>query len=67
MDKDKLSWLTRLKLCCAVLTKGKYNHEDFKTVYEQEQWEICELKRKELAAACRPRTKVKGNPFDIGQ
>ena len=56
MDKHGLSWVTRLKLCWEVLIFGKYDPRDFKTIHEQEQWEVCEKRRKEMASTVRPRT-----------
>jgi len=53
-DKDKLSWLTRLKLFWEVFTRGKYDPRDYKTINEEEAWERCEQMRKDLAAAERP-------------
>ena len=55
IDKEKLSWLTRLKLFWQVFTRGKYDPRDYKTINEQETWERCEQMRKDLAAAERPR------------
>ena len=55
-DKEKLSWLTRLKLSWQVFTRGKYDPRDYKTINEQETWERCEQMRKDLAAAERSRT-----------
>jgi hypothetical protein len=55
-NKDKLSWLNRLRLCWEVFTRGKYDPRDYRTIRAQEQWEICEQRRKELAASTRPRT-----------
>ena len=55
MDKHKLSVRTRLRLCWDILTRGKYDPRDYKTVHEQEQWDICEKRRKELIASTRPR------------
>ena len=56
MDKDKLSWGTRLKLCWTVLTKGKYNPALYRTRHYEEQWQICQQRLKEMQATCRPRT-----------
>tara|TARA_Y100000310_G_C20486042_1_gene716902 strand:- start:706 stop:909 length:204 start_codon:yes stop_codon:yes gene_type:complete len=56
MDKNKLSFTNRIKLCWNVLIKGKYNPKDYKTTQEQEQWEICEKRRKEMQAHSRSRT-----------
>jgi len=55
-DKEKLSWLTRLKLFWQVFTRGKYDPRDYKTINEQETWERCEQMREDLAAAEGPRT-----------
>ena len=55
MNKNKFSFLTRIRLCWVVLTTGKYDTRDYKAIHEEEQWEICEKRRKELAASCRPR------------
>ena len=56
MDKHELSWKNRLKLCWAVLTTGKYNPSDYKTIHEQEQWDLCRQRDKEMNACTRPRT-----------
>lgn len=62
MNKDKLTtmtskldWSTRLRLCWDVLTKGRYDPRDYRTTKQEEQWIICEKRRKELDAANRPR------------
>ena len=55
-DGNKLSWKTRLKLCWAVLSRGEYTPEDYKTINEQDRWEICEQRRKELQKCVQPRT-----------
>ncbi len=55
MDKTKLSWRTRLKLCWNVLTKGKYNWREYRTRLEEEQWLICEQRREEMDACVRER------------
>jgi len=55
MNKNRLSFSTRMKLCWDVLTRGKYDTRDYKTILEQEQWEICEKRRKEMDVSCRPR------------
>ena len=52
-SKDKLSWLTRLKLFWQVFTRGKYDPRDYRTINEQETWERCEQMRKDLAVAER--------------
>ena len=57
--KDKFSWVTRLKLCWSVLTKGKCNLEDYRTIHQQEQFEVCEKRRGELAGSARPRTEFR--------
>ena len=54
--KDKLSWRTRARLCWQILIKGSYDPKDYKTIHEEEQWEICEQRRKELAGSTRQRT-----------
>ena len=56
MDKHNFSWKTRLRLCWDVLTKGKYDSRDYRTIHQQEQWELCEQRRKELIASTRPRS-----------
>jgi hypothetical protein len=56
-DKDKLGWLTRLKLFWQVFTRGKYDPRDYKTINEQETWERCEQMRKDLASTEGPRTR----------
>ena len=55
MTNDKLSWKTRLRLFWDVATTGTYDHRDYKTIHEEEQWELCEQRRKELESTCRPR------------
>ena len=55
-NKEKLSWLTRLKLFWQVFTRGEYDPRDYKTINEQETWERCEQMRKDLATAEKPRT-----------
>ena len=55
---DKLGWLTRIKLCWVVLTKGKFNPAEYRTRYMQEQWDICRKRDAEMNACIRPRTKV---------
>ena len=55
-DKNKLSWGTRLKLCWAVLTRGEYDAKEYISQHAQEQWEICERRRKEMELCTRPRT-----------
>ena len=57
-DKDKLSWLTRLKLFWEVFTRGKYDPRDYKTINEEEAWERCEQMRKDLASGERPKADV---------
>ena len=55
--KDKLSWISRLKLCWFILSKGTTKDLPlYRTRHEEEQWKICRQRDKELAAACRPRT-----------
>ena len=56
LDKHKLSWWTRIKLCWAVLTKGKYDHTQYRTRHMQKQWDTCRQRDIEMAATCRPRT-----------
>ena len=58
--KNKMRLWTRLRLCWDALTKGKYDSRDYRTIHEQEQWEICEQRRKELEAAHRPRREFQG-------
>ena len=55
MDKTKLSWRTRLKLCWDVFCWGKYDPRDYKTIQEEEAWERCEQMRKELDSGNRER------------
>ena len=62
-DKKKMSLWTRLRLCWDVCTRGKYDPRDYKTIHEQEQWDICEQRRKELAKGHRPRTKFKESEY----
>jgi len=57
-EEDKLTWSTRLELCWDVLASGVLNPQKYRGKRAQEQWEICEQRRKELAACCRPRTNV---------
>ena len=54
-DKNKLSWRTRARLLWDVATRGKYDPRDYKTIHEEEQWAICEQRRKEMNACVRPR------------
>ena len=55
--KDKLRWVTRLKLCWFILTKGTTEGLPLhRTKREEEQWNICRQRDKELEAASRPRT-----------
>jgi len=55
-DPNKMSWITRLRLCWTVLTKGVYNKNMYKTRYMQRQWDICRERDKEMQKGCRPRT-----------
>jgi len=65
--KDKFSWVTRLKLCWGVLTKGKCDFGDYRTVRQQERFEICEKRRKELAGTMRPRKEFRYLDGDMEQ
>ena len=67
MNKDKLSWLTRLSLCWDVLIRGRYDTRDYKTIHQQEQWDICEQRRKELESSVRPRTPFRYKWHDLEQ
>ena len=65
---DKLSWITRIKLCWTVLTTGKYNPKEYKTKHEDEQWQICQKRLKEMQATIRPRSEFTcTDPNDIEQ
>ena len=55
-EKDKLSWLTRLRLCWEVFTRGQYDPRDYRTRHQEQQWQICEERRKEMEKCTRPRT-----------
>jgi hypothetical protein len=55
-DKHKMSWSTRLRLCWSALYKGVYDSDEFKTIHEEEQREICEKRRKEMDKCVQPRT-----------
>ncbi|MAF25200.1 hypothetical protein CL634_06455 [bacterium] len=55
MDKNKFCWGTRLKMCWAILFKGRLDSH-YKTKHEEEQWRICERRRQELETTTRPRT-----------
>jgi hypothetical protein len=63
LNKDKLSLWTRLRLCWDMLTRGKYDPRDYKTVHEQEQWNICEQRRRDMEVASRPRTDCPESEF----
>ena len=52
---DKLGWITRLKLCWVVLTKGTYNPAEYRTKHAQKQWDICRERDRDMNAAVRPR------------
>ncbi len=56
MDKHKLNWKNRLKLCFKVFFTGKYNPSDYKTIYEQEQWDLCRQRDEHMNKCKRPRT-----------
>jgi len=53
---DKFSWLTRLKFCWTLLTRGTYNPKDYKTIHEQKEWDACRKRDKEMNKCVRPRT-----------
>jgi len=56
-DKNKLAWSSRLKLCWFILSKGTtIDLPLYRTRHEEEQWNICRQRDKELEAASRPRT-----------
>lgn len=55
-DEDKFSWKVRLKLCWDVLTKGKCDLKNYRTIFEQKQFEDCEKIRQDLESTTRPRT-----------
>jgi hypothetical protein len=38
------------------MTRGRYDPRDYKTIHEEEQWEICEKRREEMDACKRSRT-----------
>ena len=66
-DRDKLSWKTRLMLFWEVFTKGKYDPRDYKTIHEQEQWDLCRKREAEMNACVRPRTKFPYKYDDLEQ
>jgi hypothetical protein len=55
LDKEKMSFWTRTRLCWDVFTRGKYDPRDYRTIREEEAWVRCEKIRKDLASATRPR------------
>jgi len=55
MNKNSFSWMTRIRLCWNVFTRGKYDSRDYKTIHEEKQWKICEKRREELTVSCRSR------------
>ena len=55
-NKRHLSWSNRLKLCWEVLTRGKYDPRDYKTILEEEVHERCEKMRSDLRKGERQRT-----------
>ena len=55
-DPNKMSWITRLRLCWTVLTKGAYNTKMYRTRHAQRQWDMCRQRDKELQRTCRPRS-----------
>ena len=58
-DPNKMSWITRLRLCWTVLTKGVYNTKMYRTRHAQQQWDACRQRDIELQKGCRPRTSFK--------
>jgi hypothetical protein len=66
-NKDKLSFLTRIKLCWEVLTRGEYDPRNYRTRHLEKQWQICEKRRKELEACTRPRTEYAPRDDWLGQ
>ena len=67
MNKNKLSFGTRIRLCWDILTRGKYDSRDYKTMEEHEQWSVCEKRREELNACNRPRTEFRHKDDDFEQ
>ena len=64
MDKNKISWIDRLRVCWFVLKKGTVDGmPECKTQFQKEQWEICKKRQAEMDACVRPRTtpKVRGH------
>lgn len=55
MNKHRFSWVTRLRICWCVLLSGDCDFKKYKTIHQQEQWDICENRRKEMGACVRPR------------
>ncbi len=55
-DKHRFSWKTKLRLCWDVMTRGRHDLRDYKTIHEEEQWEICQKRQAEMDACIRPRT-----------
>ena len=63
MSRGKFSWGTRLRICWCVLRSGNCDLKKYKTVHEQEQWDLCEKMRRELQSAVRPRSQREESEF----
>ena len=62
-DKNKMSFLTRLRLCLRVLIKGTYDPYKYVTRGAQKQREVCEKRRRDLEKTIRPRTPYTESEF----
>ena len=52
----KINSVGKLDLNCDVLTKGKCDLKNYRTIFEQKQFEDCEKIRQDLESTTRPRT-----------
>ena len=41
-----------------MLITGTYDHNNYRTIHAQQQWDICRLRDKEMNACIRPRTET---------
>lgn len=55
LNGNKLGWITRIKLCWRVLTRGTYDPDKYRTRHAQKQWRTCEQRRRDLDATIRPK------------
>ena len=55
-DKDKFSWVTRLRICWCVLLSGNCDLKKYKTIHEQKEWDICRERDREMNACVRKRS-----------